>query len=61
MGLSISTPQKVFKKVEKACAEASLNPSLNNLLTKVHATRISPPGAKPKNRPATSSKRSGLQ
>ncbi|KAF1977807.1 hypothetical protein BU23DRAFT_550485 [Bimuria novae-zelandiae CBS 107.79] len=60
MGLSISTPQKVFKKVEKACAEASLDLSLNNLLTKVHATRISPPRAKPKNRPATSSKRSGL-
>ncbi|KAF1973287.1 hypothetical protein BU23DRAFT_554276 [Bimuria novae-zelandiae CBS 107.79] len=48
MGLSISTPQKVFKKVEKACAEASLDPSLNNLLAIVHATRIGPPGAEPK-------------
>ncbi|KAF1973400.1 hypothetical protein BU23DRAFT_554391 [Bimuria novae-zelandiae CBS 107.79] len=53
MGLSILTPQKVFKKVEKACAEASLDLSLNNLLAKVHATRIGPPRAKPK--------RSGLQ
>ncbi|KAF1977728.1 hypothetical protein BU23DRAFT_550414 [Bimuria novae-zelandiae CBS 107.79] len=53
MGLSILTLQKVFKKVKKACAEASLNLLLNNLLAKVHATRISPPRAKPK--------RSGLQ
>ncbi|KAF1968304.1 hypothetical protein BU23DRAFT_558532, partial [Bimuria novae-zelandiae CBS 107.79] len=51
---------KVFKKVEKACAEASLDLSLNNLLAKVYATRIGPLGAEPKNRPATSSKRSGL-
>ncbi|KAF1968218.1 hypothetical protein BU23DRAFT_558750 [Bimuria novae-zelandiae CBS 107.79] len=53
MGLSISTPQKVFKKVEKAYTEASLDPSLNNLLAIVHATRIGPPRAEPK--------RSGLQ
>ncbi|KAF1964527.1 hypothetical protein BU23DRAFT_561836 [Bimuria novae-zelandiae CBS 107.79] len=51
---------KVFKKVEKACAEALLDLLLNNLLTKVYATCISPPRAKSKNRPATSSKRSGL-
>ncbi|KAF1977389.1 hypothetical protein BU23DRAFT_550710 [Bimuria novae-zelandiae CBS 107.79] len=48
MGLSILTPQKVFKKVKKACAKASLNPSLNNLLAIVHATRTGPPRAKPK-------------
>ncbi|KAF1967603.1 hypothetical protein BU23DRAFT_559251 [Bimuria novae-zelandiae CBS 107.79] len=61
MGLSISTPQKVFKKVKKACAEASLDLLLNNLLAIVHATYIGPPRAEPKNRPATSSNRSGLQ
>ncbi|KAF1966519.1 hypothetical protein BU23DRAFT_560099 [Bimuria novae-zelandiae CBS 107.79] len=48
MGLSTSTLQKVFKKVEKACAEALLDLLLNNLLAKVYATRIGPPRAKPK-------------
>ena len=48
MGLSISTPQKVFSQVKKACAEASLEPSLTNLLATVNSTPIGPPGAQPK-------------
>ncbi|KAF1355731.1 hypothetical protein EJ07DRAFT_182094 [Lizonia empirigonia] len=48
MGLNISTPQKVFSQVKKACAEASLEPSLTNLLATVNSTPIGPPGAQPK-------------
>ncbi|KAF2022477.1 hypothetical protein EK21DRAFT_95672 [Setomelanomma holmii] len=48
MGLGISTPQRVYSNVEKACADASLEPSLNNLLATVHNTPIGPPGAEAK-------------
>ncbi|KAF1358673.1 hypothetical protein EJ07DRAFT_179378 [Lizonia empirigonia] len=35
-------------QVKKACAEASLEPSLTNLLATVNSTPIGPPGAQPK-------------
>jgi hypothetical protein len=45
IGLSISTPQKFFSQVKKACAEASLEPLFTNLLATVNSTPIGPPGA----------------